>query len=299
MRPPHSARTFSMASFHHPSFPGAPPPHYIDMMGNVITNMGIDATSRQHLQQNLGRVTAVASSTQLQREFKTICLGVDAEHRARVIRTLSGPRGYEAGQHIQCFVLIECNQWLIDSPDAYNILCLVAERARNLKLVHIGFNDRYLNWALLPRRVHLMFIRVMRQANTVILEGVKNVPLALIYALEHIRCLDLAQIKLAPMTPQDAIAPNTIPRAAPRALSVHTRFEDDWNDNESDGTLRTVRTLKDYPGIRFNRLRTLYLDFLGCNGCAKTWKEAIGLCKNTLESLRLNYYPEGDGEWAF
>ncbi|KAF8309778.1 hypothetical protein F5887DRAFT_1091833 [Amanita rubescens] len=118
-----------------------------------------------------------------------------------------------------------------------------------------------------------MFIRVMRQANTVILEGVKNVPLALIYALDYVQCLDLAQIKLAPMTPQDAIAPNTIPRAAPQALSIHTRIEDDWEDNESDGTLRTDAT-----------------------GCAQTWKEAIALCKNTLVSLKLTYYPEGDGE---
>jgi len=268
------------------------------MIGNVITNMGIDGTSRQHLQQNMGRVAAAASSIQLRKEFQTTCLGVDAEHRSRMLQTLAGPHGYEAGQHIQNLVLIECNQWLVDSPDAYTILCLVAERARNLKLVHIGFNDRYLNWALLPRRVHLMFIRVMRQANTVILEGVKNVPLALIYALEYVQCLDLAQIKLAPMTPQDAIAPNTIPRAAPRALSVHTRIIDDWEDNESDGTLRTVRTLKDYPGIRFSGLRTLHLDYLGCNGCAQTWKEAIALCKNTLVSLKLTYYPEGDGKWA-
>lgn len=279
-----------MASSHS----SVPPPHYDNL--SIHNLMNIDATSREALRTNLGRVAGIASSMQLRDHVETTLLGADAERRGRLINMLIGPRGYEVGQHIQNLVLVECNKWLIDAPDAYVAMYLIAQRSRNLRLFHIGYNSCYLDWEMLPRRMQALLMRLMRQVRTVILEGIKNLPLALFYSLDNVQCLDLAMVKLAPMCPRYAIPPNSTPRPAPRSLTVHTRIAKEWKDDECDWTLDTVRYLKGYPSIRFNELRTLYLDFLGCSGCTKMWKEVVALCKDTLVSLKLNYSYEGNGE---
>ncbi|KAF8737676.1 hypothetical protein AX14_012549 [Amanita brunnescens Koide BX004] len=258
--------------------------------------MNIDATSREAPRTNLGRVAGIASSMQLRDHVETTLLGADAERRGRLINMLTGPHGYEVGQYIQNLVLVECNKWLIDAPDAYVAMYLIAQRSRNLRLFHIGYNSYYLDWEMLPRRMQALLMRLMRQVRTVILEGIKNLPLALFYSLDNVQCLDLAMVKLAPMCPRYAIPPNSTPRPAPRSLTVHTRIAKEWKDDECDWTLDTVRYLKGYPSIRFNELRTLYLDFLGCSGCTKMWKEVVALCKDTLVSLKLNYSYEGNGD---
>ena len=278
------------------SRPSAPPPHYVNRIRNIMDDLRIDATSEEASRANLARVAGIASGVQRREDVETTFLGADAERRGKLINMLTGPPGYEVGQHIQSLVLIECNKWLIDAPDAYVAIYLVAQRSRNLRVFHIGYNSCYLDWELLPRRMQALLMRLMRQVKTVILEGIKNLPLALFYSLGNVQCLDLAMVKLAPMCPRYAIPPDSTPRPAPRSLTVHTRMAKEWTDDECDSTLDTIRHLKGYPAIRFNELRTLYLDFLGCSGCAKMWKEVVALCRNTLVSLKVNYNHEGNGE---
>ena len=123
------------------SRPSAPPPHYVNRIRNIMDDLRIDATSEEASRANLARVAGIASGVQRRENVETTFLGADAERRGKLINMLTGPPGYEVGQHIQSLVLIECNKWLIDAPDAYVAIYLVAQRSRNLRVFHIGYNS--------------------------------------------------------------------------------------------------------------------------------------------------------------
>ena len=104
--------------------------------------------------------------------FSHIILTDHKRRRKNNSRLLKGPRGERLGRHVRCFYLFHSASWIHKSKAA-KLLSLIVDVCPNIRVLHIGYNSGYLDWAALPRGQKDAIVNVMFKAKKIMLEGLR------------------------------------------------------------------------------------------------------------------------------
>ena len=250
--------------------------------------------------------------------FRDIILNNNTRKRMSAFQLLSGPRGKRRCRYIRCLYLFECIFWL-QSPGGVELLSLIAATAPNIRVLHIGYNFGYLDWATLCRSLQDAIVNIMFGAKKIILEGLQGFPLQYFRVFLSVQTLDLSNVALSPLplpnTWVTVPAPGGVNRKAcstlqctcavipaPTFFAVHGGISkaDDWPDaldaDPNEDMFMTLDILKRSNMMNFSNVTTLYLssamdsDYADLNDLHR---EIIAACAKTLQTLRLRVCSTG------
>ncbi|KAF8639299.1 hypothetical protein AX17_001610 [Amanita inopinata Kibby_2008] len=243
--------------------------------------------------------------------FSTILLrGRNLREPTRLGRLLkSERRGEILVQYIKKLIILDDDQWLYNCHSTgFRIIQFIYRNAVNLRSVHIGPLGDVVDWGQLSDSTQGLIMCLLRDAEDILLEGFKNVPLNLFEQMTAVRSLDLSMIDLeaSPVhsLPHGLVpsVSNDCPALVLTSLALHTGmlaycFEDEDGDEDGDERFElvdmadTFRVLQSQKLFDLSHLTTLYLLFLGSTGLY-FYERLFFICKDTLESLRFFMYEE-------
>lgn len=232
--------------------------------------------------------------------FSHIILTDHKRRRKNNSRLLKGPRGERLGIHVRCLYLFHSASWIHESK-ATKLLSLIVKVCPNIRVLHIGYNSGYLDWAALPRGPKDAIVNVMFKAKKIMLEGIENFPLHYFRVLQSVETLDIGLLKLGPLpapnswlsVPAPAESNGHCPPPAPATLAVHTGIIPavSWSqeiNSDGDDTYDALLALKTWNMISFSNITTLYLSsMMKCESANWLHRNIIAQCANTLQTLRL------------
>ncbi|KAF8634728.1 hypothetical protein AX15_000742 [Amanita polypyramis BW_CC] len=260
--------------------------------------------------------------------FSTICLNGKAESAAvaRFEELLkSQTRGAIIAGYIRNLSLLYCVKWFIEDkgdcvrqtegqhvnvgvendrkevgyedteelPATCCAIEFIAEHAKYLEAIHLGpfCSDIHIDWYGMPEKVRNALTRLLTNAQEIVLEGVANIPLALLQNLHAVKSLDISDTTLSGEWQRPDVSISILPR--PTSLAIHTGTagaaadENQWWD--MCGFLSVLRS---QSVMDLSHLTALYLHLLDSPGRNALIRDTISCCANTLQNLRLYIWDE-------